>query len=44
MKKAFEAYRADVKGRRFPRPEHVYNLLPGEPKKRNAGGPAAGLE
>lgn len=43
MKKAFEAYRADVKNLAFPGPEHVYNMLPGELEKlRAAEGKAKG--
>lgn len=30
MRKAFEAYIADVRAGTFPGPEHVYNMLPGE--------------
>jgi 3-methyl-2-oxobutanoate hydroxymethyltransferase len=30
MKKAFETYGAEVKSRKFPGAEHVYNMLPGE--------------
>jgi 3-methyl-2-oxobutanoate hydroxymethyltransferase len=33
MKKAFETYRVEVKDRKFPGAEHVYNMLPGELEK-----------
>jgi len=42
MKKAFEAYRADVKARAFPGAEHVYNMLPGELDKLRRQPPPAG--
>jgi len=33
MKEAFQVFRADVKERKFPGPEHVYNMPPGELEK-----------
>lgn len=42
MKKAFEAYRTDIKSRAFPGPEHVYNMLPGELEKLQKQAGSAG--